>query len=198
MGNVRPFDRSHRRRPDPTGRMRAKWQRRRPRRRWPISPVTILIALAFVLVGAQRFAGLPIDAMAGAPRDHGLTSDAATSRQFTSFSRCASGGGYNCVVDGDTFWFGGEKIRIADIDTPETHPSRCDREGELGARATDRLHALLNEGPFVLAPSPDGRTHDRYGRRLAIVTRNGNSVGALMVSEGLARRYSGGPRDGWC
>src|SRR3546814_17282217 len=39
------------------------------------------------------------------------------------FGLCSAGGGRDCVVDGDTFWFAGEKYRIADIDTPATHPS---------------------------------------------------------------------------
>ena len=50
---------------------------------------------------------------------------------------CFTGGGYNCVVDGDTIWLHGEKIRIADIDAPETHDPRCSSEKELGDRATD-------------------------------------------------------------
>lgn len=32
---------------------------------------------------------------------------------------CAPGPRDNCVVDGDTFWRAGEKIRLADIATPE-------------------------------------------------------------------------------
>lgn len=51
------------------------------------------------------------------------------------FRLCYSGGGTNCVVDGDTFWFQGQKIRMADIDAPETHPSRCAHEADLGQRA---------------------------------------------------------------
>src|SRR5687767_13991603 len=38
-----------------------------------------------------------------------------------SFSLCHTGGGYNCVVDGDTIWLQGQTIRIAGIDAPETH-----------------------------------------------------------------------------
>lgn len=68
----------------------------------------------------------------------------------TQFGFCHVGGGINCVVDGDTFWFNGERIRVADIDTPETHPPRCATESELGNRATQRLHELLNAGPFSL------------------------------------------------
>ena len=40
-------------------------------------------------------------------------------RLTARFGFCPSGGGTDCVVDGDTLWFAGEKYRIADIDTPE-------------------------------------------------------------------------------
>lgn len=38
----------------------------------------------------------------------------------------------NCVVDGDTFWFEGAKIRIADIDAPEISEPRCASERQAG------------------------------------------------------------------
>ncbi len=120
------------------------------------------------------------------------------SAQRHYFSRCHTGGGRNCVVDGDTIWMDGEKIRVADIDTPETHQARCAYEQQLGDRATVRLQNLLNAGPVALNPAANGRSHDRYGRRLAVLTRNGQSLGMILVGEGLARRYSGGPRDPWC
>src|SRR6185295_4843460 len=94
------------------------------------------------------------------------------------------------VVDGDTFWVGGDKIRIADIDTPETHPPRCAYEAELGEKATQRLAALLAEGPFELEPI-GGRDLDIYGRKLRIVTRGGRSLGDVLVTEGLARTWTG-------
>jgi endonuclease YncB( thermonuclease family) len=100
------------------------------------------------------------------------------------------------VIDGDTFRVGGETIRIADIDTPETHPPRCAYEAELGERATRRLTALLSEGPFELSPI-GGRDEDRYGRKLRVVTRGGRSLGDVLVSEGLARTWTG-RREPWC
>ncbi len=57
------------------------------------------------------------------------------------------------VVDGDTFWYGGEKIRIADIDTPEVN-GRCAYETQLAARATARMAALLRQGAV---PAPVDR-----------------------------------------
>jgi endonuclease YncB( thermonuclease family) len=99
------------------------------------------------------------------------------------------------VVDGDTIWLGGQKIRVADIDAPETHPARCSREAELGDRATRRLQQLLNGGAVSLAAID--RDQDRYGRKLRIVLVDGRSVGDRLVDEGLARHYAGGRRP-WC
>lgn len=112
-----------------------------------------------------------------------------------TFGSCHTGGGVNCVVDGDTFWMDGEKIRVADIDAPETHPPRCEYEEQLGNRATERLRDLLNAGPVELG-SID-RDEDKYGRKLRIVYRNGQSIGEMMVSEGLVRPWTGA-RQPWC
>lgn len=117
------------------------------------------------------------------------------SGQRASFGYCHFGGGYNCVVDGDTIWFKGDKIRVADIDAPETHDYRCDSEKALGDRATNRLHDLLEAGPITLRTID--RDEDTYGRKLRIVLVNGQSVGDTLVSEGLARYYGGGRRP-WC
>lgn len=112
-----------------------------------------------------------------------------------NFMLCHTGGGYNCVVDGDTIWLNGQKIRIADIDAPETHEPRCQAEQALGDRATRRLQQLLESGTITLATID--RDEDRYGRKLRLVLVDGKSVGDTLVSEGLARWYAGGRRP-WC
>ena len=99
------------------------------------------------------------------------------------------------VIDGDTIDVDGMRIRILDIDTPETHPARCAYEADLGARATRRLDAWLAEGEFELVA--DGRDEDRYGRKLRRVVRGNVSVGDVLVAEGLARPYGTGRRP-WC
>jgi len=114
----------------------------------------------------------------------------------TRFTLCTQGGGENCVVDGDTIWLQGEKIRIADIDTPETHPARCAHEALLGEKATLRLRDLLNQGRFSVQPIQ--RDRDHYGRKLRILERDGQSLGLILVREGLARPYQGGRRAPWC
>lgn len=158
-------------------------------------------ALWLALVICGGFAGTLAALQAGSVQQVAaampLLAGAAPARDGLSarFGFCHTGGGRNCVVDGDTFWFEGEKYRIADIDTPETHPARCAREAALGKAATERLRRWLNAGAFSLE-SID-RDTDRYGRRLRIVTRGGTSVGDALVGDGLARRWEGYRRP-WC
>jgi len=111
------------------------------------------------------------------------------------FEPCGSAPRVTCVVDGDTFWYGGEKVRIADINTPETSRPACTFEAELGQKAKLRLAQLLNEGPFTLEVR--GRETDRYGRALRVVTRRGQSLGMQLETEGLAERWKG-RRGDWC
>lgn len=101
-----------------------------------------------------------------------------------------------CVVDGDTFWLEGEKIRIADIDTPEISEPKCDAEYQLGMKSTHRLRDLLNEGAFEVRPIGN-RDEDRFGRKLRVIVRHGQSLGDQLVSEGLARTWTG-RREPWC
>ena len=115
--------------------------------------------------------------------------------EAASFVICHNDGGTNCVVDGDTIWYRGTKIRIADIDTPETHQPKCPAEAKLGAAAARRMLQLVNAGPFTLQSI--NRDEDRYGRKLRILTRGGKSLGDILVEEGLARYYKGGRRS-WC
>lgn len=109
---------------------------------------------------------------------------------------CGPGVRQTCVVDGDTIWLRGEKIRVADIDTPEVSEPRCDYEYQLGMRATYRLQDILNEGPFSVE-RVGSRDEDGYGRKLRVLTRNGQSIGDMLVAEGVARTWSG-RREPWC
>jgi endonuclease YncB( thermonuclease family) len=99
------------------------------------------------------------------------------------------------VVDGDTFYLNGAKVRIADIDAPETHDYHCRSELELGERAARELQALLNSGAVTMTSIE--RDRDVYGRLLRNVQVNGRDVGAVLISDGLARWYRGGRRP-WC
>ncbi len=167
---------------------RATPPRKAKRGGW-LTPIMVVLPLAaftavFAWDGPPPGAALP------------LASGAASGdRERASFGTCLSPVRINCVVDGDTFWYGGEKIRIADINTPEVGNPQCAAEAALGAKATERLTALLNAGPFTLERTD--RDADKYGRALRIVTRDGESLGETLVDEGLAERWQG-YRGGWC
>jgi endonuclease YncB( thermonuclease family) len=144
---------------------------------------------------------LLLAAAVGAAGYYGFSSGLAvpypqTRMEQVRFVQCGYFARSNCVVDGDTFVFAGEKIRIADIDAPETGGAQCAGEVELGERAKRRLRELLNEGPFELR-SYQSRDTDRYGRKLRLVVRDGRSLGDRLIAEGLARRWSG-RRMPWC
>jgi endonuclease YncB( thermonuclease family) len=128
-----------------------------------------------------------LEAQEGAPRPRLPTRIDGSHRASASEVR---------VIDGDTIDFEGMRVRLADIDTPEVR-GRCAHETELAARATRRLRALLADGAIELHRLPSGRDEDRYGRKLRIVTRDGRSVGDMLVAEGLARTWTG-RREPWC
>ena len=125
-----------------------------------------------------------------APSDH--RDEAAPT---VSFRMCGRPPHRNCVMDGDTFYLGRQSIRLADIDAPEIHSPKCASEARLGAEATHRLQSLLNAGPIDLRATD--RDQDRYGRKLRVVVRDGRSLGSVLVSEGLARDWTGRQMP-WC
>lgn len=143
------------------------------------------------------FIALPLLAALTALSPKGVaTSEAAPLDQMEAhFERCHGRNRITCVVDGDTLWLDGTKIRLADINTPEISQPACQSERALGEAATLRLLALLNEGPFSL--EREARDEDRYGRKLRVVTRDGVSLGDHLAAEGLAEKW-GGRRGDWC
>ncbi|TBZ97436.1 thermonuclease family protein [Rhizobium leguminosarum] len=126
-----------------------------------------------------------------------LAKAAATiTKPLTAYGVCSGSVRYHCVVDGDTMWIDGQKVRIADIDTPEVSEPRCASELALGNKATTRLVELVNAGPFEMKAWP-GRDEDKYGRKLRVLVRDGRSLGDILVSEGLSRTWTG-RRQPWC
>lgn len=119
----------------------------------------------------------------------------AQARAMHSFAVCGTIR-KTCVVDGDTIWLEGVKIRIADIDTPEISSPKCNAQYERGIRARDRLVVLLNGGELELRPMGN-RDEDQFGRKLRVIIRSGRSLGDQLVSENLARTWTG-RRESWC
>lgn len=105
---------------------------------------------------------------------------------------CGSGARVTCVVDGDTVWIEGEKIRIEDIDTPENN-GRCVEERRIAVEAAGMLTDLLNQGN----PQIERSGKDRYGRTLARILVGGQSVSDQLIAAGLAKVWEG-HKSSWC
>lgn len=102
----------------------------------------------------------------------------------------------NPRLGGDSIRLGvtseGEAVRIFNIDAPEIE-GQCAYESELAQRSKNRLAALLAGQRVEINRQGTGR----YGRTLAAITVNGVDASDVLVSEGLARTWSG-RREPWC
>ena len=118
------------------------------------------------------------------------------------FSRCGPGRSYACVIDGDTFKLGQRKVRIIGIDAPETHPANCPEEARLGERQTAEIAGPPQPGIFrarrsglrqagPLWPRPPLGAANPAGRGMQLIADD-------MRASGLAHRYLGGYKPGWC
>jgi endonuclease YncB( thermonuclease family) len=99
------------------------------------------------------------------------------------------------VFDGDTFTYQGEKIRIANIDTPELFSPHCDSEKRLAHMARARLVQLLADPAGVTLERQDKL--DMFGRTLARVSVAGKDIGQTLINENLASPWEG-KRHSWC
>lgn len=195
MGRLLPFRRRRWTRPDDYG-FRDPKRAVSPRGLWReflfwLRPVGLLAGLIITWMAFDANFIEPPTILSSEPEQ--------VSEQFII---CGQGRSHGCVVDGDTFRLGDRSVRIIGIDTPETHPARCPEEAQLGEAATLKLKELLNQGPFEMV-APIYRDHDMYGRDLRVIRRlrgegGYQSIGDDMRKSGLARRYMGGFKVGWC
>lgn len=100
------------------------------------------------------------------------------------------------MIDGDTFRYKGNEVRIADLDAPEIFSPECSAERALGIQAKQELLYQLNKGPFQLVRAGLDEK-DVYRRDLKLVRRDGQSLGETLVSKGVARQWPGSDRS-WC
>lgn len=86
------------------------------------------------------------------------------------------------------------KIRLHGIDAPEIRTRReCEKADALHAKAY--LQALLDDADHVeLLQVENGKY---AGRVLGDLLIDGHDAGQIMLREGLARPYNGGPRKAW-
>lgn len=109
------------------------------------------------------------------------------------------------VVDGDTvmvrarIWLGQDvetSVRLAGIDTPEKR-GKCDAERAAADQAAAFVTGKLGTDEWVTLRDVIA---DKYGKRVVarMITAKGEDMAALLISNKLAREYSGRTKQGWC
>jgi endonuclease YncB( thermonuclease family) len=88
------------------------------------------------------------------------------------------------IVDGDTIWIDGVRLRLNDIDAFES-AQICSRDGheyECGSRATEALRGMIAGQPVHC----HGLTRDRYRRPLVVCYAGRIDLNVAMVRAGWA------------
>lgn len=103
------------------------------------------------------------------------------------------------IIDGDTVALpGGERLRLLDIDAPESFRSSCEAELVAGLKAKERLAQLLRGQDVTI--ERNGR--DRFKRTLGRLFTEDGDIGEILLTERLALPYVPGrkaERDAhWC
>lgn len=101
--------------------------------------------------------------------------------------------GQASVIDGDTIDIHGERIRILDIDAPESRQTCTPDVGELAVyrfwRCGQQVTIALANLVFTNTVTCDTRGKDRYKRWLALCQVNGTDLGEWMARHGWAVPY---------
>lgn len=89
-------------------------------------------------------------------------------------------------------------VRILGIDTPESnHLAKCPAEQAKGIAAKKFLDEFISTAETMIVRNIKW---DKYGGRInGVVEIKGVNIGAMMISNGYARVYTGmGPKSDWC
>lgn len=92
------------------------------------------------------------------------------------------------VIDGDTIEIHGERIRILDIDAPESRQT-CTREDGMVWRCGQKASLALSDWIGSRTVRCDTTRKDRYGRWLARCAVGGTDIAEWLAEEGWAVPY---------
>jgi len=118
-----------------------------------------------------------------------LAAPAPAQAEDARFMLCEALPHQTCVWSGDSFYLRGRMIRLADAVSPARYTSECPKASQLSWRSALRLRDLLNAGTFEIATAGESE--------LAVVSRNGQSLGETMIAEGLAEKRTPA-QPSWC
>ncbi|MEM1130816.1 MAG: thermonuclease family protein [Pseudomonadota bacterium] len=93
------------------------------------------------------------------------------------------------LVDGDTLEVGGQMVRLAGIDAPETGQRCQDAQGRdypCGESAVEALQRLVRNRPVTC----EGREYDRYDRLIGTCWAAGTALNSAMVKQGWAVAFT--------
>lgn len=94
------------------------------------------------------------------------------------------------MTDGDTIKLNGTNYRLWGIDAPESR-QLCSDGWPGGRAATTYIRALIK----YHAVTCEDRSHDRYGRTIALCRADGQDIQAAMVRAGMAWAFVRYSRD---
>lgn len=87
-----------------------------------------------------------------------------------------------------------QRIRLYGINTPESR-TRDLEEKKYGLAAKERLKGLLEEADTIsIKTEIDKKARGKYGRILGTVMADATNVNNLLIEEGHAVSYYGGPK----
>ena len=92
------------------------------------------------------------------------------------------------IVDGDSFAYNGENIRLWGIDTPDAN-QECRRGGKPWRPGPDAIAALREILARAEGMVCETRDIDRNGRKVATCRAQGKDIGTQMVESGWAWDY---------
>lgn len=98
-------------------------------------------------------------------------------------------GRYAVLIDSNIIGIGQERIRIANIDAPESFNPRCSEERVAGLKVKERLAQVIRVEKVGIRR--EGQDAD--GRTLARIAVNGQDLGDLLIREGLVLPWHDGP-----
>ncbi|CTQ47285.1 thermonuclease family protein [Roseibium aggregatum] len=110
------------------------------------------------------------------------------------------------AVDGDTIRCDGVTMRdmgdgapfVSGYDTPEIWTNKCPQELELARKAKARMEELLSMPGVRVLDSGQKDDTEQHRPLVWVKMPDGRSIGAILISEGLARVWTPEYKADWC